>query len=413
MNTSLRSIIIAVMLLAAAPFVAAAETVTLDSLIAQARQHNSELIAARQKWEAAKERVTQEKTWDKPRLTVEYWSVPEGTFDLSAANEKMYGIGQMVPFPGKLKARGKAAGFEAEAMGWETRDTELKVLANVKSSYAMYYSLTRAIETYRQTAGLMQMFGKVAESRYVTGRSSQSDILRAQIEAEKMSNMVITLQQERETVKTELNLLTGKNADEALGEPQDITPHFVTLNWEAVKAKTLASSTEIGRGNAALGQSKWVKTSAQLDYLPDFDLGFRRKKVDEIWSGSDVMVSMSVPLWFWKQKAGVREMAANQSAADAGRRNAELMAVATARETFTKLDAARRLLELYSASILPKSEQSLAVTQASFTAGKTSFLELLDSVRSYLEFKLDYYNYIAEYEKNLAMLERTVGAELR
>lgn len=402
-----------IMLLPLGVFAGAKETVTLDSLIAAVREHNPELIAARQKWNAARARVVSETTWDNPTFTAEYWSIPEGTLDINAAGEKMYGFEQMIPFPGKLHARGKAAGYEAEVMGWEARDTELKVVAGVKSAYAMYYSLAKAIETYRQTADLMQGFSRVAQARYVTGRSSQGDILRAQIEAEKMSNMVITLEQEKETVKTELNLLIGRNADEPLGEAQDIAAGLLPLTWEEVKTKALASGPDIGRGRSGVERSRWAKTSATFDYLPDFSIGFRRKQMNDMWSGSDIMFGVSLPLWFWKQNGMVKQSSAELAAAESDAKNAELMTVSRAKEAFTKLDATRRLLELYQSSVLPKSEQSLTVTQASFSAGKSGFLELLDSVRSYLEFRLEYYNYVAEYQKNLAALERITGGEFR
>jgi outer membrane protein TolC len=402
----------AIALTPAAAYAQTAAPVTLETLIAEARAHNPELIAVRQKQKAAEARVTGAGTWDSPRLSAEYWSIPEGTFDVGAAGEKMYGISQMIPFPGKLRARGKAAGYDAAAMGAETRDTELRVLGDLKAAYAMYYALAREIETYRQTAVLMTSFSKVAEARYVAGGASQADVLRAQVEAEKMSTMVVTLEQEQEAVRAELNTLVGREAGAALGEPQDTLAVLPALTWNAVEAQTRSTSPEVARARAAAARSRWETAAAKLEYLPDFDVGYRRKQMNDMWAGSDFMVSATVPLWFWKQRAGVREMTANQRSAAAEQRSAELMAAARAKETFAKLEAARRLLELYRVSVLPKSEQAFKTAQASFAAGKMSFFELLDTVRSYLEFRRDYYTYGADYQKNLAALERIVGAPL-
>jgi len=390
----------------------AKDTVTLNALIASAKQNNAGIIAARERWKASQARTTQSKTWDNPKINLEYRSIPEGSLDIGAADEKMYGVSQMIPFPGKLSLKGKVAASEADAMRWEYKDTELKVFSEMKSAYAMYYYLNKSIETYRQTAEIMTDFSKVAEARYVVGQSAQGDVLRAQVEAEKMSTMVITLEQEKQTVQTEINRLIGKDSEEKLGEPEDIAPRFTDLKWDELKTAAVKNNPEIGKVNAAIEKGKWSKKSAMAEYLPDFDMAFRRKTMGGQWAGSDFMAGISVPLWFWKQSAGIKEMSASLAAAESDKRNTELMVIAKAKESFTKLEATRRLIELYSASVIPKSEQSLKVTQASFSAGRAGFLELLDSVRSYLEFKLEYNKYVSEYQKDLSMLEKAVGAEL-
>lgn len=395
-----------------APVAARAEgTVSLETLLRQARENNPDLRAARGKRDAAKARITAARTWDDPKLTAEYMGIPEGGFELPSASEKLYGIEQMIPFPGKLRAMGKAAAAESEAMNWEYTDTERRVLAELRASYALYYYLARSIETYRETAQLMRGYSKIAESQYVAGKAGQGDVLRAQVEAEKMSNMVITLGQEKETARVELNLLIGKNADDPLGEPEAVAPDFLDKSWDDVKALAQKNSPDAGRAAADLARGKWEKSSALLSYLPDFDVTFRRRMMGDAWSGSEFMVGARVPLWFWKQKADLAAASAEVEAAEAAKRKAELMSVSRAKEIYTKLDATKRLMELYSTSIIPKAEQSLRVAQAGFSAGRSGFLELLDSVRSYLEFKLEYNNYVADYQRDRAALERVIGTE--
>lgn len=388
------------------------QSLTLEGLLDSVRAVNPAITAARERWEASRSRVTQAGTWDDPKLTFEYLSIPEGTLDIGDAADKMYGISQMIPFPGKPSLKSRIAGSEADALRWEYRDTELAVVSELKSAYAMYYYLNKAISTYRQTAEIMSNFSKVAEARYMVGQSAQGDVLRAQVEAEKMASMVITLEQEKATVQTEINLLAGETADRVLGEPEDITPRFSALAWDDLVNLAMKNNPEIGKMNAAVEKGKWSKKAAMTGYLPDIDVAFKRRSMNGQWTGSDIMAGVSIPLWFWKQNAGIREMSAELKGAESGRENAELMVIAKLKEAVTKLEASRRLIELYSTSIIPKSEQSLAVTQASFSAGRSGFLELLDSVRSYLEFKLDYYRYVSEYLTNKALLERMVGNEL-
>jgi outer membrane protein TolC len=388
------------------------EYVSLDTLIKAAKQNNPELISARERWNASNERVVQEKTWDKPKLTLDWWTIPEGTLDLSNASEKMYGITQMIPFPGKLSARGGIAKSEAELMGWEFRETELRVVSEVKQVYSNYCYIAKAIETYRQIADVMQNFSKVAESRYVNGKSSQSEVLRAQVEAEKMSNMVTTLEQEQETVQVELNFLIGKNAEEKIGSPQDINPVYMTRSWDEIKTLTAVNNPALGKAKTIALKSKASKNLAGKEYLPDFDIAYRKKTLNNEPNGSDVMLGFTVPLWFWKQDAGVKEARHELLAAGQDEKQMELSAVLKAKESFTKLDADRRLIELYKNSILPKSEQSLKVSQSLFSGGESNFLEFLDDIRAYLGFKLEYFEYVKQYRDTLAQLELVTGTEL-
>ena len=52
------------------------------------------------------------------------------------------------------------------------------------------------------------------------------------------------------------------------------------------------------------------------------------------------------------------------------------------------------------------------MTLAAYQAGTVGFLDLLDSQRALLEFRLDCDQYISQYGQSLAELERTLGTDL-
>ena len=389
------------------------ETVSLQVLVDAAKQNNPEIIAARKKWSAAKSKIWQEKTWENPQLFIDWQKIPKNDFSLNNAEEKMYGISQMVPFPGKPSIKGKIARYEAEKSEWEYREAELKILADLKIAYSMYFYVDKSIETYKQTSEIMDNFSKVAESKYIVGKASQGDVLRAQVETSKMRNMIITMEQEKETVKAELNSLIGKNADEIIGEPEELTfkPQLKN-NWDEIKKLVISNNPAIGQQNAAVLKSKWSKKMAYTEFLPDFDLTYRKRKMTDAEDTQDFMLGFTVPLWFWKPALGVKEMSQELQMAESERKNMELMAVYQAKDFFVKLKTAERLIELYQTSVLPPAEQSLKVTESAYRSDKEDFLNLLDSVRTLLDFQLEYYKYIAQYYQNLAMLEKIIGAEL-
>lgn len=388
------------------------ETVSLQSLVTAAKQNNPEIIAARKKLDAVKSRIWQEKTWENPQLFIDWQKIPKNDFDLNNAEEKMYGISQTVPFPGKLSIKGKIARYEAEKSEWEYRETELKILADLKIAYAMYFYVNKSIETYKQTAEIMNNFSKVAESKYVVGTARQGDVLRAQVETSKMQNMVITMEQEKETVKAELNSLIGKNADEIIGAPEELAPEFTKKSWNEIKKLAIENNPEIRQQNASVSKNKWSKKMSYTEFLPDFDLTYRKREMEMGNDSRDFMLGFTVPLWFWKPALGVKEMSDELKMAESEKKNMELMAVYQAKEFFVKLKTAERFIELYQTSVLPPAEQSLKVTESAYRLEKEDFLNLLDSVRTLLDFQLEYYKYISQYYQNLAMLEKIAGVEL-
>ena len=388
------------------------ESASLQILITKAKQNNPEIIAAREKWNATKSKILQERTFENPQFFIDYQRMPRDNFDLNDAEEKMFGITQMVPFPGKLSLKGKIAKSEAKMAESEYITIERKILSDLKIVYSMYFYANKSIETYKQSSNIMRNFSKVAESKYVVGKVSQGDVLRAQVETSKMLNMVMIMEQEKETIKAELNSLIGKNIDEYLGESEDLLPVIIDKNWEEIGKMVIENNSEIQKSYDALYRSKLSKKYAVSEFLPDFDLTYRKRRMKDVQDTQDFMFGFTIPLWFWRPLYGIKEMSADLKMAESDKKNTELMIIYKAKQIYLKLKTTEKLIDSYKSSILPQAEQSLKVTESLYRGDKEDFLQLLDSIRSLLEFQIEYYKYIAEYHQNLAQLENITGTNL-
>ena len=71
----------------------------LPSLIQELEQVNPEIKASRQRWEAATAVVPQVQTLPDPKVQFGYQRMPM----MEPVQGAMYGIGQEIPFPGKLQ----------------------------------------------------------------------------------------------------------------------------------------------------------------------------------------------------------------------------------------------------------------------------------------------------------------------
>jgi outer membrane protein TolC len=70
---------------------------------------------------------------------------------------------------------------------------------------------------------------------------------------------------------------------------------------------------------------------------------------------------------------------------------------------------AERKMDLYGDALIPKAAESLKVAEQSFRAGDGSFLDLIDTQRTYLEFELAHERALADREQSLARIEMLVG----
>ncbi len=406
------------LVLAAAPL-SAAETVavsagslSLTQALDAARRSNPEIRVALKRWEAARKKIASEATPEKPRLDIERMYASSGKTPLNGADEKAVSITQEFPFPSTLYLRGSRASKAAEVSEQVYRAKVREVLAKTRTSYAMLYLSLKSRKLLDENIELMRRFAKVAESKYAAGSVSESDALKAQVELTKMLNMGVVVDEERELASAMLNALMGRLAGEPLGTPRDLEPGRLEKAREELEAVAFARRPELRQAVLAAELSRTSLSLAKSEFLPDIMLSYRSRKDPVRGRTSDAVLGLSIPLWFWKPAALIAEASAEKEMAEAELEAARLMTASDLRSAFVRTRTAQRLAESYKTSLLPQAESALTVAESSYQAGRSSFLDLLDAQRSLLNFKLEYYQYLADYEQRAAELERVIGEEL-
>jgi cobalt-zinc-cadmium efflux system outer membrane protein len=388
-----------------------APVLPLPQVLQQARDGNPEIKAARADWQTAQARVLPEKTWKAPQVGIEYWGFQGAS--LGSASEKWYDIAQDVPFPGKLHFKGAAADHEARRQEEIYKGVELDVVTRVKTAYYRYLFTTKARQTLEENAEVMRAFAKVAEAKYATGKSSQSDVLRAQVELSKTLGALLTLEQEQDSAQAQLNALLDRGPDEPLGTPEDPGLAPLHLAYKDLEDAALSLRPEVRAAGHHIEHMKANLSAQRAEYLPDFSLQYTRRTRDGMASDSIAMIKMSLPfLYFWRQRAQTQGASAELGHAEAMLRSEQNSARSDVKSNWTKVQAVGRLVELYSTSILPQAEQSVKVTETAYQSDRVGFLDLLDSQRALLEFRLDFAQYVSQYGQSVAELERTLGVDL-
>ena len=268
------------------------------------------------------------------------------------------------------------------------------------------------MEFLKENIDLMRRFSKVAESKYTAGHASQSDALKAQVELTKMLNMNVILSQDKESAQAMLNALLARQARAPLAEAAEPDSPKLMETLDDLESAALADRPELRQAQLGAERAGKSLALARSEFLPDFMLQYRRRSDPMRGTTQDGMVGLSLPLWFWKPAAMLAEAKADKEMSEAELEAMRLTTLSDLRSAFVRVQTAQRLAEIYRTSVLPQGEAALKVAEAGYQAEKSSFLDLLDAQRSLLNFRIEYYQYLAEYQIRLADLERVVGRRL-
>lgn len=409
METEMRNFILAAVLIAWASVSKAGNaavwsgTLSLTEVLDAARRDNPEIRAARKRWDAARARVSSEATPDKPRLDIER---------MYNSQEKSLAITQEFPFPTTLYLRAGRASKAAEVSEQVYRAKVREVLAQARTAYAMLYLSLKSRELLDENIELMRRFSKVAESKFASGAAPGTDAMKAQVELTKMLNMGVAVDQEWELAGAMLNAAMGRPAWENLGVPRDPEPGRLEKAREELEAAAFSHRPELRQAVLAEELSRTSLALAKSQFLPDIMLSYRSRRDPMRGQTSDAVLGLSLPLWFWKPAAMIAEAAAEKETAQAELEAARLTTAAELRSAFVRARTAQSLAQSYKTSLLPQAESALTAAESGYQSGRSGFLDLLDAQRSLLNFKLEYYQYLADYERRCAELERVIGEEL-
>lgn len=386
----------------------------LPELIQEVLARNSELVAARKQWEAASQRITQARSLDDPTLSVTLFNVPQ-TFNVTQTQNSIFGFSQSFPFPGKLALKGDVASRSAEMTEQAVRAKERELVARLKQAYYDLFLTHKAIQIHHEQVELLGQFVEITTAKFRTGKGSQADVLKAQVELSMLFQQLPVLEQRRETAEAMLNTLLDRDSTSPLGIPQEPSQIPLDKTLDDLHRLALNDRPELKAAALAVQRNEQSRALAKRQYYPDFNVAFQRFQNFQANDGFGAYVALSIPFAFWtkpKYDAGVQEAAAAVSAARAQQHTLENLTRFQVKDLLARLRATDQVAMLYRTTILPQAEQSLEAARVGYRAGKAGFLDLIETQRAWRGFQLEYLKALVDRQLRLAELEQVVGVDL-
>src|SRR3990167_384173 len=230
-------------------------TLDLKWLINEAVEHNPEIIATQKRLNAAKAKISQAKSLDDPTIRIGSYDMSNNPANVNGQTEMLqqrYGVSQKIPFPGKLRLRNEVAVEEANMVEKDSQSKIQEITALVKSAYYELFYVNSAIDITEENRELLRKFSKIAETKYSVGKTTQRDVLAAQVELSTLANNIIVLNKERESIIARLNSLLDRPTYASLGKPRPFKKHTLTLTIKELEDRAIKNRPELRKFDHAV-----------------------------------------------------------------------------------------------------------------------------------------------------------------
>lgn len=392
---------------------------TLNDYLEYAALNNPGLKAAFNRWQAALERIPQVRALPDPKLNFAYF-IREVETRVGPQLGKV-GIIQMFPWFGKLKLMGNAAKEMANAQKQKYEKVKLNLFYHVKEAYFEYYYITKALSVIKENIQLLEYLEGSIRTKYSTGKASHSNLIKVQLELDKLRNWYNTMKDMILVVTAKVNSALNRPLRESLPFPQNIVRTTLPLDYPQMIALLKENNPELKALDYMTSKEKIGVKLAKKTYYPDFSIGLDYLFTGDTMmpgvtdSGKDplvAMLSINLPIKYKKYNASVREADARYKSVKLQKEEKENNLKSHVEMIIFKVKDSARKLSLYRDALIPKAKQALEVTRSAFEVGKVDFLNLIDSQRTLLGFELAYERSLTTYNQRLAELEMLVGKDL-
>jgi cobalt-zinc-cadmium efflux system outer membrane protein len=427
----------------------------LRGYLLEAAENHPLLKAHYEDWRAALERIPQAGALEDPMFTYTQFIVTDESYF-------MVDLEQTLPWFGTRAVRKEKAAAEAEYWLAHLHEQRNAVFREVKMAYFDYAFLMEELKLVGHQAGIMAESVEVARAQYESGWSSEAEVLRMEQELAKMNNMRSELEQMEPASRAALNAALNRPQDGALDAPQaaEFPPEPPTE--EPLEAAVKNNNPSLRMFDHTLdAEEKDVELARRMKY-PDITLGvdyaldrnMRAARTDPFEPGRlqtyrdlgmiaagreeftggtaidlyetfkfketergvtdelTVSIGINLPIWKKKIRAGVAEKEHMANATRWHQEDEQRMLATEARENSFQWNDATRRMALYGEDLLKREETILEGLQAEYASGSEaiSILEMLDSMRNVMEFKLEHLRATKDKHQAAAILEYLIGA---
>lgn len=384
-----------------------------DDLARLAIAHHPSIAAAKHRAERLSAKVPQELSLPDPMAEISAGSMAETA---AGRVDAMGGLKQKIPFPGKRREAAAAASSEAAAASAEIRVLELKLTEQVHAAWWDLYLADQTVALANESRSLLEAVRDAVDGKVAANQATQADQLRISNELAMIDRDLAEARQLGSTARARLNSLMNRPAGSPLPSARNSSiPSAGSL--DSLLARAQAQHPEVAAAEQRANAFRHRLKRAELEKYPDFTAGIAGASVSDsglsrVANGRDQIyasIGINIPLWQEPRKAMIRE-------AREGIAETEAMIASTrsdlryrVEEAWYRAKTARDVANLFESRLIPDSKQAYEVTLTGYSAGSSSFADLVETWRGLLGYRLQLARNRAQIGKAVATLRAAAG----
>jgi hypothetical protein len=320
----------------------------------------------------------------------------------------MTGIGPMTgegesmewkfPFPGVLALKGQVVTQEVNAA------TERKAMAGrmaLTQARQAYWNLLYTIRAQKITAEMLDLLihlESAARTRYETGKTSFQDLIKVQIEREKMAEELKTIGEQQANWKVKILEILDLPPGTVVASPVHRVPSPEVPSLDGLYSVALEKRQELREMRAMIGKMERMIEMAETMIYPLYTLNLSLFPNETIAQTGTMRMKEPFPLrtpastgaglprnpWYGTQDAYLRETRHRLAALREELKKAEAETISKVREAWFRLDRARREEALYNERVVVLSRAALEVSTRAYETGNVAFADVIMSYSGWL-----------------------------
>lgn len=394
----------------------------LDAYIDIALKNNPSLKAYQFQSNAMQQKIKPSKALDDPMLSIGIMNLPTNfSFGQDMMTMKQIGIHQNFSVSKKYFLKSNIAQKEFEASVYQTKAQELFITKQVKQQYYDLYAQTKAIEITQNSIELLKTYIEIANTKYSTGQGTQQDVFKAQVELTKMQSELIKMKSMKENMIAAFNTLLYRNISDSVVIPTEIKFQKIDLQMDSLVKDAFQNNPELLSLKKILNRDSIAFKLAETSKIPDFSAelwyGQRQALMPDGKKAPDMLgfsFGLTLPVYSkQKQNPFIAESQINiqtsQSQIEVLQNEIKLML----HHVMTEILKNEKLISLYEKQLIPQAIENLNSGIIGYQQNKIDFMTLTDNFISLYNYRIQYYQLIADYYKAITELETLTGKKIK
>ncbi len=392
------------------------EDLSRGEAVRLAVERNPAVEAARQAWEGARARARLDGALPDPELEIELEEVP-ALGSPGGYRERTIGLDQRVESPLKWWYRRQAGRRQAEAVRLSLLEAaRLDMALQAKEAYDRVALREALLRHTRRDRELADEILRQARIRFEAGDVPELDVIQAEVEAGRADSRRTAAANDLAAARKGLNALLARPLETTFTLSDSLVCAPFDGDLDELREAALRQRPELSGIAMDLGSLRSRQAAAKSAWWPDILVGAGRNSqhdgdhAEESWR---LRLALELPLWaFSRQRGELAEARAEAARVEAEGEALRFQVLLETEEAWLDLKAAAGQVALFDGRILPGAGRALAVAVRSYEEGSSTYQELIEARRTWLETHIEYAHVRFEYRAAEAALERAVGGPL-